>query len=67
MSKLIEEKPVIEKPKTKKVVFDKEWQGSLNNYKIVISKKDVLKGTAIRELPIVVYDWIQKYKVCRDA
>lgn len=50
-----------------KVEFIKEFSGSLNGFKIYVNKLDIKKKNAKRELPIDVYYWIQKFKVCKDA
>ena len=50
--------------KDKKVKFVKPFDGSLNAYKVYVSKSEVGK---VLSLPIHIYDWIQKFGVCEDA
>lgn len=49
------------KENLKEVEFIKSFEGSFNDYQI---KSQV--GT-IMKLPENVYEWIQKFKVCKDA
>lgn len=48
-------------PKAKKVVFDRPFDGCLNNFYIKANAGDKM------ELPPNVYDWIQKFGVVKDA
>lgn len=59
---------------TIKVVFFKEFDGMLNDFRIKVTKYDFVDKVTKRELPkpkrdlpLVVYEWIQKFDVCHDA
>ena len=54
------------KPKAKKVRFIKAFSGNLNGFAVNVTYRDAEKGVTL-ELPPVVYDWIQKFRVCHDA
>ncbi|KAF0146750.1 MAG: hypothetical protein FD143_3270 [Ignavibacteria bacterium] len=60
-------KPESTEPKTKKVVFVKPFSGSLNYFYVEVTNRQIQTGQAERELPLHVYKWIQKFKVCKDA
>lgn len=45
----------------KLVKFIKPFEGSLNDYLIKVQVGDVMN------LPENIYEWIQKFKVCKDA
>lgn len=57
----------VEAEKLFKVKFIKQFSGSLNDYKIEVSKLDLKSNNVTRELPENIYKWIQKFKVCKDA
>lgn len=52
-------------PKTKKVEFIKPFDGSLNYFYIKVTRQELEDGKVEKELPPAVYDWIQKFKVCK--
>lgn len=60
-------KTTVEIVETKKVKFTKTFEGNLNDFSIKVTKLDIARGETLRELPLNVYSWIQKYKVCKDA
>jgi len=45
----------------KEVQFIKRFEGSLNSYSIKVQAGDILN------LPEYIYDWILKFKVCKDV
>lgn len=49
------------KKNLKKVLFIKNFQGSFNDYEVKVQA-----GTEMK-LPEIIYDWIQKFKVTKDA
>jgi phosphoribosylaminoimidazole-succinocarboxamide synthase len=49
---------------SKSVKFLREFHGNLNNYSVDIPKSEVGK---VKELPLLIYDWVQKFKVTEDA
>ena len=59
--KLVEFEEVKE---SKSVKFLREFHGNLNSFSIDIPKGEVGK---VKELPLLIYDWIQKFKVTEDA
>jgi hypothetical protein len=52
------------KEEVKKVIFLREFHGNLNSYKLDVPKTEIGK---VKELPILIYDWVQKFKACKDA
>ena len=52
----------VEAPKS--VLFTKPFDGSYNDFPIKVTKYELDK---IVELPLNVYEWIQKFNVCKDA
>ena len=43
------------------VQFTQPFEGCLNNYTIKVQSGEV------KELPEHIYQWLQKFKVCKDA
>lgn len=47
--------------KNKEVKFLRDFQGTHNEFTIKVRAGEILS------LPLIIYDWIQKFKVCKDA
>lgn len=45
----------------KEVKFLKDFQGTHNDFTIKVRAGEILS------LPLIIYNWIQKFKVCEDA
>lgn len=45
----------------RKVEFTKRFEGSFNDFVIKVQAGDII------DLPEYIYDWILKFKVCKDV